>query len=307
MLLFKQIFKDEQVKKFISHKHFLNFLVQINPFIDHRIDLDKISLCPWDDYHKQFHDSIITSLNNSSIISDARQGNNITLLPKIKGVYFCLGDDGLYFSIHGSQYFNETDWAANADFDFDDGNREGNLLQLLSYELATALKLDPKSIVNSPPEPITDLTYLFSAFTILKTMENIKDNPYLANAGIAMGYSDGDELIFGHFSNGTFIKNIQIIPNGDYKSPSTAPEIVLPPTEPRGAVWEYLRDYYLNFIKDQDLMDQFVRYGEKEAERICKTFEEHLVINRCPLCQSPKKTPRARLCLNCGIFTDPCK
>ncbi len=53
-----------------------------------------------------------------------------------------------------------------------------------------------------------------------------------------MGYSDGDELIFGHFSNGTFIKNIQIIPNGDYKSPSTAPEIVLPPTEPRGAVWE---------------------------------------------------------------------
>lgn len=304
MLEFEQIFKNEQVKLLLSQENFLDFFNQINPLIGNRIELNKISLCPWNDYQEQFLSFIVTALTNPIPSQDELQDS---ILPKLKGVYFCLGDDGRYFSIHGSLYYNEIDWAANADFDFTSA-KEDDFLQYLSEELTPFLQQHPKALLNSSADtqPLTDLIYLFSAFTILKAMETINNNPYIANASIAMGYSDGgDELIFGHFSNGKFIKNIQIVPDGHYETPSSAPTVVIEPIEPRGPLWKYLQHNYSKLIKGLGLMEQFIKCGEDEAERISKVFQDYLVINRCSRCQFIKKTPRARLCLNCGEFLPP--
>ena len=72
----------------------------------------KIVGFPWDHYQKMLCNEILRSLNN------LKPNSNLPVIPKegLRGVYFCLGDDGYHFSIAGSLYFDEIDWAANADF-----------------------------------------------------------------------------------------------------------------------------------------------------------------------------------------------
>lgn len=101
------------------------------------------------------------------------------------------------------------------------------------------------------------------------------------------------------------IEHIEINDNVEYIHSSTAPIIVEKRVEPCGDLYFYMRHYCMSFIKEHGLTERFYAFGEKEAERISKTFGSQLFLNICPLCSAIKKTPRARLCLKCGEFTPP--
>jgi hypothetical protein len=213
-------------------------------------------------------------------------------LEMLKGVHFCLADDARHFSLHGSIYYNEEDWAANADYGYSD---DMNLLTELSDELI-AMKLDPQLV--------QDIVYIFTAFVLLKTLRTSNNSMQaIANVGLALSYCDGDYLILGDFVNHLFRENIKII--SEYENPSTAPVRVSKPTAPCGDLWEYLKFNYAKFLQEQGLIERFLEFGEAEAQRISECFKDQLFINECPICGNIKKTPRARLCLKCGDFTFP--
>jgi hypothetical protein len=125
----------------------------------------------------------------------------------------------------------------------------------------------------------------------------------MANAVIAFGYSDGDELILGHFNNGKFIQNIKVIENGYYANPSTAPVIEYE-VKDRGILWDYLRSNYSQLLKELELWDHLSQGDEEEATKIAHEFADLIFLNYCQLCGNIKKTPRARYCLKCDNFTE---
>ena len=280
------MFEKEQVKKAVRLTHFMDFINKISPFYDD-IPLDVLGLFPWNDDQETLGHYIENGLKN--LADDFGQPPSTI----IKGVYFCLADDARHFSIHGSLYYNEADWAANTYYNY---NIDIELFSNLSDEL-TLLQLDS--------EVIQDLLYLFSAFTLLKTLNTIDNIPYIANTTMALGYCDGDELILGYFLNQNFIEHIEIIENGEYENPSAAPVIVREPLAPRGDLWMYMFYNCMSFMETHELTGRFYKFGEEEAERICDTFKNQLTLNHCPLCDAIRKTPRARLCLKCGEFTPP--
>ena len=123
----------------------------------------------------------------------------------------------------------------------------------------------------------------------------------LANAGIALGYSDGDELILGHFQNCNFVGELRI--TKEYDKQFSAP--IVRSFAERGALWNYLQHNYYRYLKAEGLEDRFIMLGEAEAERICALYKNIIFVNKCNKCNFIKMTPKARLCQNCGDFTPP--
>ncbi|MGQ3891071.1 hypothetical protein [Legionella sp. CNM-4043-24] len=285
------IFEKEQVKKATHLNRFTDFINEIAPLYEAIIPFDVIAIFPWDDIQKILSEYIITGLRE--LTDSAGQSPDVVLPDSIKGVYFCLADDARHFSIHGSLYYNEIDWAAQADYDYKGSNE-------LFTQLSDALRSLSLSI-----EVTQDLLYLFAAFTLLKTLRKIDSIPDVANAAMTLGYSCGDILILGRFIDQAFHEQIEIVIDGEYENPSTAPVIAHEPTEPRGDLWHYMDSYSTDFIRNHGLTERFYKLGEAEAVRISEEFKSELILNQCPLCNAIKKTPRARFCLKCGEFTEP--
>jgi hypothetical protein len=279
------IFQQNTVIHALSCPDFITFIKKIEMFDS--LGGDKILQLPWPDAQTKLTALIVESLTHWIVINE-------TPVPEegLKGVYFCLGYEGAYLDICGSLYFNETDWAANADFSPRDNGEE--ILQLMLYLSSNLLS------IPLPSNKITDLMYLFVAFVINKAMEQAGNIDAIAHAGISLGFNDGDELILGHFVNKKFVQDIKIIDS--YENPSTDPEYEPIVLEPRGDLWHYLQHNYSAFIKEQGLADLFIYNGEQEAERILETFKKDIFVNHCAQCNFIKKTPKAQLCLNCGAF-----
>jgi hypothetical protein len=285
------IFEKEQVKEATHLSRFMDFINEIVPLYEEEIPLYLIAFFPWDEIQKRLRELIITALRNFT--DSAGQSPSVALPKILKGVYFCLADDARHFSAHGSFYYNEEDWAASADYSYQDS---AELFMQLSDDLAS-LQLDA--------EVIRDLLFMFAAFTLLKTLRTINNIKDVANAAMALGYSDGDILILGHFLDQQFNEHIEIVENGAYENPSTAPVEVYIPVAPRGELWNYMKDNFTAFLQEHGFLKRFCELGETEAERIRDEFKSQLNFNRCPLCNALKRTPRARLCIKCGEFTPP--
>lgn len=285
------IFENEQVKKATHLNRFIDFINEIAPLHNEEIPLDVVAIFPWDGIQKILGELIVTGLRD--LTDSAGQSPNVVLPKIIKGVYFCLADDARHFSIHGSLYYNETDWSAEAEYDYADSNE---LFTQLSNALVS-LSLDTQTT--------QDLLYMFTTFTLLKTLRKIDGIPDVANAAMTLGYCGGDILILGHFIDHEFNEHIEIVEDGEYENPSTAPVRIYKPTAPRGELWNYMSSNVMVFIEEHGLTERFYEFGETEAERIRDEFKSELILNQCPLCNAIKKTPRARFCLKCGEFTPP--
>jgi hypothetical protein len=187
------IFKIETAKNLIACSAFKEFLVANNQFQD----------LSWEEYQDFLSKQIIGVLNNFKNIVSIDKKNRI---PKegLKGIYFCVGDNALSLDIAASLYFNEADWAANADF-------YQHIDQKMINEIAFKLKR-----LNLEEKTIANILCCFLVYVINRSLKKIENISELSNTGIAFGYSDGDELILGHFENGKFVENITIIENGQY-------------------------------------------------------------------------------------------
>lgn len=247
----------------------------------------KILEIPWETYQAQISEQIINALRS---LKDT-DGLDKVKLPKngLKGIYFCIGYDALSLDICGSLYYNEKDWAANAGF-------------YPEINVETVMKIIEKDLIllNLNKQITKDMICCFMLFTINQSMSGAGNIEEVVNAGIAFGYSDGDELILGKNINGIFTNDIKIIHNGEYEMPSTAPMIEHIPIKTHGEIWAYLIHNYFAVIKSQGLADRFTKGGEEDAIEIAEECGDIIFINRCKICANIKKTPRAKLCLKCG-------
>lgn len=209
----------------------------------------------------------------------------------LKGLYFSLGDDGRSLSIGGSIYYNEIDWAANADF----------YQQEDAWETLDPL-IDTLTEQRLPREIIKYIVLLFLSYILLKTLSEFQPNYLIKNAGVVVGFCNGDELILGHFKDGQFTNKVKFIEDGKYELPSSAPIINIQ-SEPIGPLWHYIHWNFRDFLKEQNLYLDFIKLGEQGAESLCKAYPKELFVNRCLKCSFIKKTPKASLCLNCGDFS----
>lgn len=248
----------------------------------------KLAVISWQKHEKNIHQAVTKSLQDFVPIADI-------IMPEsgLKGVYFCLGDSGGSLQIAGSIYYKEKDWAANADFcaEYDE---ENSILDEIS---------DLFRHEDIEREYIETVEYFFIAFVLYRLMHSTKVPNNMVNAGVSLGYSDGDELIIGHFQNGNFIGEIKVV--NEHEKPSSAPALMLHSVEERGDLWDYLRRNYYRYLKTEGLEDSFIRLGEAEAERICVLYEDTIFVNKCGKCNFIKMTPEASLCLNCGDFSSP--
>ena len=284
------IFKNKSIKNAMSYSNFIDFIKDIESEI--KINFSTILELPWDNYQKSLATIITKSLYTFK--QEALDCNIKIPATGLKGIYFCLGDDAKSLCIAGSLYFNEIDWAANADLYASDDAMATDLISNIVDSL-DSLELHKSSI--------PDLIYLFSAFTINKAITTLDNIPEIANAGVVLGYSDGDELILGHFVKSKFIQKIKIVKDGKYKSLSSIKNVHIErPTT--GPIYNYLRWNYRDFIKENNLQEWLEKGGELEAKRISTKFKKYIFINRCPKCDFIKMTPLARLCLSCGDFSE---
>ncbi len=80
------------------------------------IPIEIIASLPWHEFQKILQDYVISGLNN---LTDSASRPPDYILPKtLKGIFFCLADDAQHFTIHGSLYYDEIDWTAEADYDY---------------------------------------------------------------------------------------------------------------------------------------------------------------------------------------------
>ena len=215
----------------------------------------------------------------------------------LKGVYFCLEDDARALTIAGSMYFDEEDWAANADFYSDDCelcDRITNLRKQLDNALGEIIE----------EKHIEYLIFSYLAYLCYNFLPSLHLSKVLKNSGIAIGYSDGDEITIGSFYNGTFVPNLVDVEIVGYSKPSSVTEPAKLEFASRGPLWEYLFWNYKDVISEAGLLDQFYIGGEEGAKQIGQSLQNKIYINACQKCGHIKKTPRARLCLGCGDFVE---
>lgn len=196
------LFKIKQIQDALNQNFFIDFLRVVTPFYEHDIHCHLLEDIHWDVTQKKLQQFIITALNH---LTDKNQHPPSE---PIKGVYCCLADDGMHFSIHGSLYYREDDWAANADYDY----------LVTDDEFLNALSITLVSVgLNNKQGEIDFIMCLFAVFVLFKTLHIM---PYItqniADAGIAIGYCDGDILELGHFSGNQFIEQIALVENGEY-------------------------------------------------------------------------------------------
>lgn len=215
----------------------------------------------------------------------------------LKGVYLCLGDDARSLTIAGSLYFNEEDWAANADFYSDD------------YELSDLIINLREQLDNVVGEIVEEkyieyLIFSYLAYLCYTFSPSLHLSKVLKSSGIAIGYSDGNEINIGSFSNGTFVANLVDVDTVGHSNPSSVAEPAKFEFASRGPLWEYLLWNYKDVISKAGLSDQFYKGGEEGAEQIALSLQNKIYINSCQKCSHIKKTPHARLCLGCGDFME---
>jgi hypothetical protein len=282
----RKIAKEEIVKA----KKFIDFIFSIYPQIKQTHEwLEQIS---WGDYQARLKSNIEKSLFEFE--AEARDDGDEIPSSGLKGIYFCLGGDCMTLSIGGSLYFNEADWAGNAKFYLSERNERAIIMDIAD------------KIEQLTTKEIESIIYLFVAFTLLDLLKEVKNIPHLISTGIAMGFSDGDELILGYFKNAEFVLDIQVIKNGVYKNPSSAEELqILRTRKPTGPLWEYIRHNYTDLLRKNGLYLKLDCGGEEEAERIAVEYRQHIFINKCRKCGNIKKTPVATQCLNCMDFSPP--
>lgn len=255
--------------------------------------LPKIEGVSWNHYQTTLSNIITKEFQSFKVTKSCSDKTSFIPSAGVKGVYFCLGDDGYSLSISGSLYVNESDWAANAEFYPQAVEYPDKIFHHISKELISH---------NINETDITYILFLFTLFTICKVMPKLENIPEVKNALIVLGYSDGDEFILGKFTESKFELNINVNPDGAYEHPSTA--ISLPvKTIIRGEYYDYLKHNYMPLIRANGLAEQLYNGGEVEAINIFNQLKDHLFINICSRCGSLKKTPRARLCLTCHDFT----
>jgi hypothetical protein len=280
------IFKIDTAKSLNICENFREFLEKNSI---REIDCQIFEL-PWAEYQKFLSAQIVTAINKFKNTQSVNKNNKI-YIPKegLKGVYFCVGDDAFSLGIFGSLYYNEEDWAANAEFD---QKIDGKII----VEITNKLKL-----LGLEKESIPDVRCCFLVYTVNKTIRQMENIDTIKNASVVFGYSDNNELILGYFKNGKFVKDIKFGGYGEYENKSSAPEYEVD-IVPRGEIWYYISHNYRRFMRDQDLLQRFEGGGEMEAEKIRHEFKDYILINRCSKCGAVKKTPRARLCVTCGNF-----
>jgi hypothetical protein len=194
----------EKLIKLIPTGTFASCLSKIKEQKPNLFSYEAAATLPWAEYQESLTNCIIKSVNKLSECEDVPPGISI---PKtgLKGVYFCIGDDGSSLDIGGSLYFDEEDWAANADF-YPDSKDASDLLINISKSITPNLK---HWEINYPI--VYEIMYIFSAFTIFHTMKHLENKQEIFNCGIAMGFSSGGELTLGHFINGKFKENLIIV------------------------------------------------------------------------------------------------
>jgi len=252
---------------------------------------NKLSIVSWQKYENKLREAVIESLQKFTPVA----ANNVMPESGLNGVYFCLGDNGGVLQIAGSIYYNEKDWAANADF-YAECDGACSILEEIS-ELLRSEDLER--------EYIETIEYFFISFVLYRLMHNIDVHDNLANAGISLGYSDGDELIIGHFQNCNFVGELKVINEHEKPSGELFEPVLINRIAKRGALWDYLHRNYYRYLKEVGQEDNFIRFGEAEAERICEQYKNTIFVNRCIKCDFIKMTPKASLCLNCSDFNSP--
>lgn len=254
-------------------------------------NIHQLDFSVFEDVQRKFCEHVEQALNNLKPIDI----NDKIPMSGLKGVYFCVGYKALTLNIGGSLYFQEEDWAANAEFSPENEHEIGGALD----EVYSLLDVE---ILSS--ELMEKIIYGFIVAALLHSLPKMRLPVFFKNTGFVTGYSSGDELILGEFRNGIFFKKIKCIEDGDYGTPSSVAETPYKAIEQRGPLWDYLHHNYQQLMKENDLFDAFILLGEKEAEKISLQYKQDILINRCQICNFIKKTPKARLCLGCGDFNE---
>lgn len=221
----------------------------------------------------------------------------------LTGLYFCLGDDARSLCLCGSSFFDEEDWAAQADY-----YPEHEFLEKWCSELRDlvedALYMEEKKSSLLSEAETDDVFFCLLAHIIFHSMKNMSNKQALLNTGIAVGYSSGNEFMLGNFVNGTFCVKFRDFQEEGYTKPPREFPTIVKETPERGPVWSYVHTNYRELLKEEKLLDQFYTLDESGAKEIASKLRSQMLINTCQLCGNIKKTPRARLCLQCGDFTE---
>ena len=179
----------------------------------------------------------------------------------LKGVYICLADDASTLTVAGSLYFDEEDWAANADFysdDYDLCDRISNIREQLDDAL--------RDIIEE--KYIEYIVFGYLAYLCYIYLPSLNLIEVMKNSGFSIGYSDGGEVTIGSYHNGVFVSNlIDIEVVGYSKKPNINDSIKLEYSS-RGALWEYLHWNYEDVISEAELLGQFYKDGEEGARKI---------------------------------------
>ena len=284
------IYYPEKIEEASKKTNFLDFLKEVWKEDSHQLSRLEFLTEDW----KTIEEALSTAIKNglNSLKTDT---SNLTVPDAgLKGVYFCLGDDARSLDISGSLYYNEMDWAGNSDFYGDTGDVWKILDTLID-------NLKEHGVNHTTSEYVV---FLLMSYLVLKTLPDFPTSYLLKNAGMAIGFSDGDELLLGYFCDGKFTRDIKLVENGEYENPASF-TIEIAHFEPRGPLWEYIQHNFTSFLTEHNLYDDFMALGEKEATRICQAYPKELFVNRCAKCDFIKKTPKASLCLGCGDFSPP--
>ncbi|NKB46552.1 MAG: hypothetical protein GKR77_02075 [Legionellales bacterium] len=196
----------QELIKLIPTGTFADYLLEIKQHRPKLFTYEQAWQLPWGEYQQALIEDIVKAIDRLEEAETAELNQAIPATG-LAGIYFCIGDDGRSFTIGGSLYFNEDDWAANADF-YPNCREADNLMFEITSEIVDNLDVKPWKIDGCS---ISQLMYVFSAFTVFHAMYQIENKPALMNCGMAIGYSDGGELTLGQFKNGKFEAGLKII------------------------------------------------------------------------------------------------
>ncbi|MBY0273411.1 MAG: hypothetical protein K2X02_08435 [Alphaproteobacteria bacterium] len=262
----------------------------------------KIQTLPWQEYYEilaRYIEETIDSLPNTRTVDNTKEFPSEGLV----GLYFCIGDDGRSFCLCGSLYFDEEDWAAQADY-YPEHECLEKIYIKLRDQVEDLLYIEEDKRYLLSEEKIEELFFSFSAYLIFNCMKNVSNKQPISNTGIALGYSHGNEIILGNFSKGIFLPNIKYVDDVGYtKPPREFPTLITKIVE-RGPIWDYVHFNYGDLLKEENLLDKFYAFGEVAAKEIVDEMGSKIFVNYCRKCGNIKKTPRARLCLQCGDFVE---
>lgn len=143
--------------------------------------------------------------------------------------------------------------------------------------------------VGSKSSNVTVGVMIFLLFDVLSSLKsNIKVN----NIDISVILDNKISISLGKYYEGNFYKQVEII--------DSIKLIRI------GPLYSYIRQNYSRILCDHEGQD-LDSIGEAFALKLCKKYRAEIFVNVCSDCGYVKRTPRANLCLNCGLFLRPLK